>query len=89
MRRFAVGASQQHTRVLSFLFLEFNCLFQRNIQHTGTVGGRPRRDIFDFVSDESNNSRVIGLRNEKVPLYIHEFLLAGRMRELFAADLTS
>ena len=35
----AVGASQQHTRGLSFLFLELECLFQRNLQNTGTVGG--------------------------------------------------
>ena len=88
MRTFAVGASQQ-SNGLSFLFLEFDCLFQRNVQNTGTVGGRPRRDIFDFVSDESNHSRVVGLCNQKVPLYIHELLLAERMRELLAVNLTS
>ena len=89
MRRFVVGASQQHTRGLSFLFLEFDCLFQRNVQNTGTLRGRPRRDIFDFVSDESNHSRVVGLRNKKVPLYIHELLLAERMRELLVVNITS
>ena len=83
-----VGASQSHLGVLSFLFLELERLFQRNLQHTGTMRGRPSRDASDFVSDENSHFGGAGLRNEKVPRYIHEILLAERVHELLAVDFT-
>ena len=83
-----VAAFQSHLGILTFLFLELERLFQRNLQNTGTMRGRPRRDVSNFVSDENSNFRGVGLRYEKVPWYIHELLLAERVRELPAVDST-
>ena len=63
----AVRACQSHPGVLFFLFLELELLFHRNLQYTGTMRGRLRRDVSNLVSDENSHFRGVGLRNEKVP----------------------
>ena len=66
---------------LSFL-PEFECLFQCNLQHAGAV------DIFDFVSDKSDNLRMIEPLSAKAPIKIHELPLAERVREHLTVDFT-
>ena len=72
-----IGASQLHTGRLSLLSLQVETLLQPKLERVSTVRERSIEDVSDVLFHEGNRLGISELRNQKIALHLHDFLMTS------------